>query len=113
MERFTFKVVDDVRRGLGGGERRAVGVGVNVGLGFNAAGDDGVYGLGDTIEITATFGQSVTVTGTPRIPMTVGANTRHATYRSGSRGRRWCSPTRWRRATRTRTASRSPRTRWS
>ena len=46
------------------------------------------YRLGDTIEITATFSESVTVTGTPQLALTLGAATRFAAYASGSPGTR-------------------------
>ena len=46
------------------------------------------YGLGETIEITVTFDQAVTVTGTPRIQLRIGgtaaANLKWADYSSGS-----------------------------
>ena len=56
-------------------------------LSLNSPGNDLTYGLGDAIEITATFAESVTVTGTPRIPFTLGTATKHATYSSGSPGK--------------------------
>ncbi|MDE2982022.1 MAG: fibronectin type III domain-containing protein [Gemmatimonadota bacterium] len=63
-----------------------VRVGASVALSLNSAGDDNTYHNGDTIQVTAAFGESVTVTGTPHIAMTVGSNTRHANYRRGSPG---------------------------
>ena len=60
--------------------------GGSVSLSLNSAGDDNTYGRNDAIQITATFGESVTVTGTPRIPFTLGTATKHATYSSGSPG---------------------------
>ena len=47
-------------------------------------GEDDTYAIGDAIEATATFGQAVTVTGTPQIEMQVGGETRTADYASGS-----------------------------
>ena len=47
-------------------------------------GADDTYAIGDAIEATATFGQAVTVTGTPQIEMQVGGETRTADYASGS-----------------------------
>ena len=47
-------------------------------------GADDTYAIGDAIEATATFGQTVTVTGTPQIEMQVGGETRTADYASGS-----------------------------
>ena len=47
----------------------------------------GPYALDDDIEVTVTFSEAVTVdttSGTPQIPLVVGANTRQAAYTSGS-----------------------------
>ena len=77
---FTFKVVDSFGAKSTAAATATVKVGASVALSFNAAGDDGTYGLGDIIEITATFAQSVTVTGTPRIPFTIGTTERHANF---------------------------------
>ena len=60
----------------------------------SSADSDDTYAIGDTISLTATFAESVTVTtGTsgaevvgPRIAFTVGTATRHAVYASGSPG---------------------------
>ena len=38
----------------------------------------------DLLDFTATFDQAVTVSGSPRIALTIGSNTRYATYQSGS-----------------------------
>ena len=57
-----------------------------VSLELNSAGADGIYGDGDAIEVTATFDESVTVTGTPRIAFTLGTATKHLAYASGSPG---------------------------
>ena len=56
------------------------------GLTLNSAGADKTYETGDTIEVTAAFGYNVTVTGSPRIGLTIGSNTRYAAYNSGSGG---------------------------
>ncbi len=53
-------------------------------LGGLAQGANGVFIAGDRIEATVTFSEEVTVTGTPRLALTVGANTRQAAYASGS-----------------------------
>ena len=45
-------------------------------------GDDGVYGIGDKIEVTVTFSEDVTVTGSPRIELTIGSAARKAAYKS-------------------------------
>ncbi|WP_419858624.1 SwmB domain-containing protein [Candidatus Palauibacter irciniicola] len=87
---FTFKVVDAFGAKSTAAATATVKVGANVALSFNAAGDDGTYGLGDHIDITATFASSVTVNvsgGRPRIPFTLGSTPlKHATYQSGSPG---------------------------
>ena len=56
-------------------------------LTLNSAGADNKYATGDTIDVTAAFGYNVnvdTTNGTPRIALTIGSNTRYATYNSGS-----------------------------
>ena len=56
-------------------------------LTLNSAGADGRYVTGDNIDITAAFGYNVdvdTTSGTPRIGLTIGSNTRYATYNSGT-----------------------------
>ena len=58
----------------------------------SAAGADSTYAIGETISLTATFNESVTVTTAqtagvvvgPRIAFTVGDATRHAVYASGT-----------------------------
>ena len=44
--------------------------------------DDGVYGIGDTIKVTVTFSENVTVTGSPRLELTIGSSARNAAYKS-------------------------------
>ena len=44
--------------------------------------DDGVYGIGDQIEVTVTFNEDVTVTGPPKLEVTIGSNVRDAAYKS-------------------------------
>lgn len=46
--------------------------------------DNGTYGIGETIHITVTFSEPVTVTGTPQLTLETGAVDRTATYLSGS-----------------------------
>ena len=53
-------------------------------LSLNSAGADKAYETGDNIDVTAAFGYNVDVTGSPRIALTVGSNTRYATYNSGT-----------------------------
>ena len=44
--------------------------------------DDGVYGIGDKIEVTVTFNEDVTVTGSLQLEMTIGSNAKDAAYKS-------------------------------
>ena len=44
--------------------------------------DDGVYGIGDKIEVTVTFNEDVTVTGSPQLELTVGSSAKNAAYMS-------------------------------
>ena len=44
--------------------------------------DLGVYGIGDTIEVTVTFSESVTVTGSPQLQLDVGSSSKVAAYSS-------------------------------
>ena len=46
--------------------------------------DDGVYGIGDEIEITVSFNESVTVTGSPQLGLTIGSDARSAAYKSAT-----------------------------
>ena len=47
-------------------------------------GDDGTYITGDLIEVTVNFGETVEVSGTPRLALQIGTEERHATYTGGS-----------------------------
>ncbi len=42
------------------------------------------YKLAATIDFTASYSEVVTITGSPRLPLTIGSTTRYATYISGS-----------------------------
>ena len=42
------------------------------------------YGAGQDLSLTLTYSEAVTVTGTPRLALTIGSTTRYATYVSGS-----------------------------
>ena len=44
--------------------------------------DDGVYGIGDKIEVTVTFSENVTVIGSPQLELTVGSSARSVVYKS-------------------------------
>ena len=44
--------------------------------------DYGVYGIGDKIEVTVTFSEDVTVTGSPQLELTVGSSAKNAAYKS-------------------------------
>ena len=50
------------------------------------AGSDGTYALGDTIEVGLVFNENVDVTGAPRLELTIGTQTRRASYASGTGG---------------------------
>ncbi|TDQ79098.1 MBG domain-containing protein [Sphingobacterium yanglingense] len=45
---------------------------------------DGMYGVGQHLDFTVNISENVSVTGTPRITLTIGNTIRYATYRSGS-----------------------------
>ena len=42
----------------------------------------GVYGIGDSIEVTVTFSEEVTVSGGPRLALDVGGSAKTAAYQS-------------------------------
>ena len=42
----------------------------------------GVYGIGDNVEVTVTFSEDVTVTGSPQLELTIGSPARNAAYKS-------------------------------
>ncbi len=49
-----------------------------------APGQNNTYKLNDTLDVTATFSEAVTVTGPPQIDLTIGSTVRQADYESGS-----------------------------
>ena len=49
----------------------------------------GTYELGETIELLVEFDRAVTVTGSPQVALTIGTQTRHATYSISWRGDRY------------------------
>ncbi len=49
----------------------------------SSPGSDQTYAIGDEIEVTVTFNETVKVTGTPQLALRVGARTRTAGYESG------------------------------
>ena len=49
-----------------------------------ASGQNNTYKLNDVIDVTVTFNDAVTVTGTPQIDLTTGTTVRQADYKSGS-----------------------------
>ena len=51
---------------------------------FSAPGASGAYGLGSVIVVHVAFDRLVTVTGEPRLALTIGGGRRRATYASGS-----------------------------
>ena len=44
--------------------------------------DDGVYGIDDSIEVTVTFSENVSVTGAPRLELDIGGSAKAAAYES-------------------------------
>ena len=46
--------------------------------------DEGVYGIGDEIEVTVTFNENVTVTGSPRLELTIGSSAKNAAYKNAN-----------------------------
>ena len=50
--------------------------------GLSSSFKDGVYGIGDSIEVTVTFSENIIVTGTPRLALSIGGGTRSAAYQS-------------------------------
>ena len=49
-----------------------------------ASGQSNTYKLSDTLDVTVTFSEAVTVTGTPQIELIIGSTVRQADYESGS-----------------------------
>ena len=49
-----------------------------------ASGQSNTYKLSDTLDVTVTFSEAVTVTGTPQVDLTIGSTPRQADYESGS-----------------------------
>ena len=62
----------------------------------------GVYGIDDSIEVTVTFSEDVTVTGTPRLRVDIGGTAKTPLRTRVSREARWSSATQWRKETATR-----------
>ena len=46
---------------------------------------DNTYGLGETVEVSVRFDRAVTATGRPQVALTIGTQTRHATFSARSR----------------------------
>ena len=44
--------------------------------------DDGVYGIGDNVEVTVTFSENVTVLGSPQLELDIGGSAKSAAYKS-------------------------------
>ena len=49
-----------------------------------ASGQNNTYKLKDTLDVTVTFSEAVTVTGAPQVDLTIGSTPRQADYESGS-----------------------------
>lgn len=45
---------------------------------------DGTYSAGNNLDFTVNFSENVTVTGTPQLALTIGTETKYATYQSGT-----------------------------
>ena len=52
--------------------------------GVSSSTPDGIYETGDTIAVTVTFSEAVSVTGTPSLLLETGATDRYATFAGGS-----------------------------
>ena len=50
---------------------------------FVSPAGDGTYELGETVEVQVEFDKAVTVTGSPQVALTIGAETRHGAYSWG------------------------------
>jgi hypothetical protein len=69
---------------LGGNKALIIDTGPPTVLNVASNTADGTYGIGDVIDVTVTFSENVTVTGTPRVTLETGATDRLAHYVSGS-----------------------------
>ena len=73
--------------------------------------DDDTYIIGDTVAVTVTYSEDMTVSGLPELELNVGAVTgTHSTFPTGPHPPGWCSATTSGRTMRTPTASPSRRT---
>ncbi|MEA4893237.1 MAG: Ig-like domain-containing protein [Peptococcaceae bacterium] len=88
---LTLTANDAGFTGSGGGTDVTLGT-VNIDItaiaptitGVTSVKTDGTYGIGEAIEITVTFSNTVTVTGTPHLALETGPVSRTATYIGGS-----------------------------
>ncbi len=78
-------VPTDPARKVNGGQVSAPAVNAVSFSGSPASGD--TYELGETVTVRVAFDKPVTVTGSPRIEVTVGSHTRSAAFSAGSSGR--------------------------
>ena len=60
--------------------------------------DEGVYGIGDNIKVTATFSEDVIVTGSPQLKLDVGGTHKTLGTKAPARAR-WSPATQWQRRT--------------
>ena len=60
----------------------SVAITSDAGDGDSILDDDGVYGIGDSIEVTVTFNETVTVTGVPQLELDIGGTAGTAEYES-------------------------------
>ena len=56
------------------------------GISITSTATSGYYKADDEIQVTVTFSESVTVTGTPQLTLTIGTENKTADYESGSPG---------------------------
>ena len=67
--------------------------------------DSGVYGIDDSIQVTVTFTEDVTVTGGPQLELDIGGSAKTAAYIRALTAAQCSSATRWLKGTRTLMAS--------
>ena len=60
----------------------SVAITSDTGDGDSSFDDDGVYGIDDSIEVTVTFSENVSVTGSPQLELDIGGSGKAAAYES-------------------------------
>ncbi len=79
----SHAIVNSAGHKVAGGTFTAASVS-GVAVSSAPAAGDSTYVLGERIEATVTFSRRVSVTGTPRLALTIGSRTRQAAYASGT-----------------------------